>query len=65
MPYTEACDIAKRLKWDPDHPIPKNEVIVEAINEWPMEKILQRLTGKQFAQFCRENDVALKGVKHD
>ena len=62
VPYLEACDIAKAQKWDPDHPIPKNELKTEPINEWPMEKIIKELTGKQFAQFCRENNIPAEGV---
>ena len=62
VPYLEACDIAKVQKWDKDYTIPKNELKTEPINEWPMEKILKELTGKQFAQFCRENRVPAEGV---
>lgn len=63
VPYLEACDLAKKLKWDPDYPIPTNEVKTEPINEWPMEKIIKELNGKQFAQFCRENDMPVKELR--
>ena len=62
VPYLEACDLAKKLKWDPDHPIPTNEIKTEYINEWPMEKIIKELNGKQFAQFCKENNIPAEGV---
>lgn len=61
--YLEACDLAKVLKWDKDYPIPTNEVRTEPVNEWPMEKILKELNGKQFAQFCRENEIPIKETK--
>ena len=57
VPYLEACDLAKELKWDQDYHIPTNEVRTEPVNEWPMEKIIKELNGKQFAQFCRENNI--------
>ena len=62
VPYIEACDLARTLKWDDDYSIPTNEVRTEPINDWPMEKILKELNGKQFAQFCRENNVPMEGV---
>ena len=62
VPYLEACDIAKKLKWDKDYHIPTNEVRTEPVNEWPMEKILKELNGKQFAKFCRDNNIPAEGV---
>ena len=62
VPYLEACDLAKKLNWDPDYHIPTNELKTEPINEWPMEKIIKELNGKQFAQFCRENGIPAEGV---
>jgi hypothetical protein len=52
----ECLKIAEELKWD-DRCIPTYNVKVEYIKDWPMEKILQRLTGEQFVQFCKENEV--------
>ena len=63
VPYLEACDLAKKLKWDSDYRIPTNEIKTEPVNQWPMEKIIHELTGVQFAQFCRENEVPIKETK--
>jgi hypothetical protein len=41
----------------------KKEAIITYINQWKMREIMHELTGEQFAQFCRENDIALKGDK--
>ena len=64
VPYLEAKELAKALKWDKDYPIPENEVRIEHVNEWPMEKIIHALNGKQFAQFCKENNIPLNGVSN-
>lgn len=36
----------------------KSEVSITPVNEWPMKKIIEKLTGVQFAQFCKENDIS-------
>ena len=63
VPYLESLEIAKRDKWEADYPIPKNEIKTEPVDEWPMEKIIKELTGKQFAQFCRENNIPMQELK--
>lgn len=36
----------------------KSEVHIVPVNTWPMKKIINNLTGIQFAQFCKENDIS-------
>lgn len=40
-----------------------NKLIIEPVSNWTMEEILKKLTGKQFAQFCKDCDITLKDIK--
>ena len=61
VPYEELLKIAEERGWE-DKDFATGKVRTEPVNKWKMEKILKELTGEQFAQFSRENDVCLKGV---
>lgn len=61
VPYNELLEIAEEKGWK-DRDFPAGKITTEPVNKWKMEKILKELTGEQFAQFSRENDVCLKGV---
>ena len=61
VPYNELLEIAEEKGWK-DRDFATGKITTEPVNKWKMEKILKELTGEQFAQFSRENDVCLKGV---
>ena len=56
VPYEESVKIYEEHRWDTEE-VPKSDVRVDYIQNWKMEKILHVLTGKQFIQLCRENNV--------
>jgi hypothetical protein len=58
VPLDEMREIAKELKWEADD-LPTYKVRVEYINKWKMQKILDTLTGEQFAQFCRDHSLSM------
>lgn len=60
VPYEEVLEIAKEKGWDTDD-IPKGEVNITYIDTWKMDTILKRLTGRQFARFCKDHAIAFKG----
>lgn len=59
----EALRIAKEEKWTNLDRIPKDEPRVEYLATWKMDKILKTLTGEQFVQFCKENNLGLGAIK--
>lgn len=61
VPYDELLEIAEEKGWK-DRDFATGKITTEPVNQWKMKKILKELTGEQFAQFCRENNVCLKGV---
>lgn len=61
VPYDELLKIAEERGWK-DKDFSTGKITTEPVNQWKMKKTLEELTGEQFAQFCRENDVCLKGV---
>lgn len=54
VPYLESLEIAKAQKWEADYPIPKNELKIGTLDSWTVETAAKKLTGKQFAQYCRD-----------
>lgn len=53
VPFEELPALYSRLGYArEDRKFP--DLKVEYVNTWPMEKILKKLTGKQFIQFCRD-----------
>jgi hypothetical protein len=61
VPYEELLKIAEERGWK-DRDFATGKIRTEPVNKWKMEKILKELTGEQFAQYSRENNVCLKGV---
>ena len=61
VPYLESLEIAKRDKWEADYHIPKNELTTKTLDNWSVEKAAKELNGKQFAQYCRDYGIVLKG----
>lgn len=59
VPYEESIEIAKNKGWDLAD-LPTGEITVELINQWKISKILDKLTGEQFAQFCKENSLGVE-----
>lgn len=62
VPLEERTELAKKLKWDLEE-LPTYQVKTELINSWTMEKILKTLTGEQFVQFCKSNEISFKEDK--
>ena len=59
VPYREALKICLTKGWDAKH-VPKDETTIEYINAWKMNKIVEQLTGEQFALFCKEQGILYK-----
>ena len=62
VPEIELFEIARDLGWDMDT-LPTGNISIEYVNQWTMDKIIKHLTGEQFIQFCKENDINLNGLK--
>ena len=65
---TEECIEMQNQKndWYSDYDFSKvklNTITTTPINSWKMEDIFNKLTGKQFAQFCIENCISLYDCK--
>lgn len=61
VPYLESLEIAKELEWEDDYHIPKNELTIKTLDDWTVEKAAKTLNGKQFAQYCRDYGIVIKG----
>ena len=58
---TNADELRKYFPWQNEdfvQKMVKSEVTTTPVNEWSMKKIIDNLTGAQFAQFCKENDIS-------
>lgn len=64
VPYEEALEIYKEKGWSIKD-LPLGKVHTEYVNQWKMDKILNTLTGWQFAQLCREIDLDFCKVKEN
>lgn len=68
VPSEDMIPVALEQGWDLNDDqtrsnLRTNRLTVEHINDWTMDRILKTLTGKQFAQFCKECDITLKDIK--
>lgn len=61
LPYEESLKLAEQKLWDRQD-VPDNKLIVTSLDDWTVEKAAKSLTGKQFAQYCRDYGIVLKGV---
>lgn len=64
VPYDELPSIAESLDWDV-HDLPTDKVTIEYIKDWPMDKILKTLNGKQFITFLVETAPCTYGLVGD
>lgn len=53
VPYMESVFIAKRKMWDTSD-LPKCELTVTSLDNWTVAEAAKKLTGEQFAQYCRD-----------
>lgn len=60
VPYEESVLIARRRFWDTEN-LPKCELRVTSLDAWTVAEAAKKLTGKQFAQYCRDYDIIIKG----
>ena len=59
LTYEESLEVSERECWDPDYYIPTTEVIIKTLDIWTVEKAAKELTGKQFAQYCKDYGIIL------
>lgn len=64
IPYSELPELAKEKGWDTKK-LPKEDIYLEYVGSWKMNKILERLTGEQFAKFCKDYNIFYKGNEND
>lgn len=60
LSYDESVEVAKVHGWGTDG-LPKNKLTVETLDTWTVKKAASELNGKQFAQYCRDYGIYLKG----
>ena len=64
LTYEESLEIAEREGWGKgyaEYHIPTTEVTVKTLDNWTVERAAKELNGKQFAQYCRDYGIILKG----
>jgi hypothetical protein len=61
VPYEELFERAKAEGWQ-KATLPSFKLIVEPVRDWTVGKAIEKLTGKQFAQYCRECGITQKDV---
>jgi hypothetical protein len=68
LSYEESVEIGKRDGWYKDytdHYLPTTEVTLKYLDNWTVAKAAKELNGKQFAQYCRDYGIVIKGVGAD
>ena len=60
VPYDESVLIAQQRFWDTSN-LPKCELRVTNLDNWSVAEAAKKLTGKQFAQYCKDYDIVIKG----
>lgn len=60
VPYDESILIAYKEQWEYPEELPKCELTVETLDNWTVKKAASELTGKQFAQYCRDYGITIK-----
>lgn len=53
VPYDESVLIARRKFWDTEG-LPKCQLRVTKLDTWTVAEAAKKLTGEQFAQYCRD-----------
>lgn len=64
LTYEESVEISEREGWGKmytNHHIPTTEVTIKNLDNWTVAKAAKELNGKQFAQYCRDYGIYLKG----
>ena len=62
--YEESLEISEREGWGnmyTDHYIPTTKVTIKTLDNWTVEKAAKELNGKQFAQYCKDYGIILRG----
>ena len=61
VPYEEVFERAKAEGWQ-KATLPSFKLMVEPVRDWTVGKAIEKLTGKQFAQYCRDCGITQKDV---
>ena len=61
VPYEEVFERAKAEGWQ-KATLPSFKLMVESVRDWTVVKAIEKLTGKQFAQYCRDCGITQKDV---
>jgi hypothetical protein len=57
LTYEESLEVAKQRDWGQDYIdkyLPSGKLIVKNLDNWTVAKAAKELTGKQFAQYCKD-----------
>ena len=60
LDYEESVEVAKYNGWDTDN-LPKCKLTTKTLDAWTVNTAAKVLTGKQFAQYCKDYGIVLKG----
>lgn len=60
LDYEESVEVAKHNDWDTDN-LPTCKLTTQTLDTWTVDKAAKILTGKQFAQYCKDYGIVLKG----
>ena len=62
--YEESLEVAKRDNWEKEYinkHIPTGKLTIKTLDDWVVAKAAKELTGKQFAQYCKDYNICIKG----
>ena len=60
LDYEESVEVAKNNGWDTDG-LPECKLTTKTLDTWTVDKAAKKLTGKQFAQYCKDYGIVLRG----
>ena len=64
LSYEESLEVSERDDWGKEYVnryVPRCELTTKTLDDWTVEKAAKELNGRQFAQYCRDYGIVLKG----
>jgi hypothetical protein len=59
LTYEECLELAKQEEWESNCYIPSDKTFIEYLDTWTVAKAAEKLTGKQFAQYCKDYGITV------
>ena len=65
LTYEESLEVAAYCNWGQDYVdnyVPNCKLTTKTLDSWTVDKAAKELTGRQFAQYCRDYGITIKEV---